>query len=66
MIGVQHKDTSQILRYASDAIDIAEQTHSVGYLGRKLTGLQERIQPLLADARMAELNDRISRLPAAP
>jgi hypothetical protein len=61
MIGVQHKDTSQILRYASDAIDIAEQTHSVGYLGRKLTGLQERIQPLLADARMAELNDRISR-----
>ena len=64
-IGVQHKDTSQILRHASDAIGIAEQTRSVGYLGRKLATLQARIQPLLADTRLAELNDRISRIPAA-
>jgi transcriptional regulator with XRE-family HTH domain len=65
MTGVQHKDTSQILRCASDAIGIAGQTRSVGYLGRKLATLQERIQPLLADRGMAELNNRISRLPAA-
>lgn len=65
MTGIQHKDTSQILHHASDAIGIAEQTRSAGYLGRKLTTLQERIQPLLADRRMAELNNRISRLPAA-
>ncbi|MBO0802124.1 MAG: helix-turn-helix transcriptional regulator [Nocardiopsaceae bacterium] len=65
MIGVQHKDTSQILHYADDAIGIAEQTRSAGYLGRKLTGLQEQIQPLLADSRLGELNDRISRLTAA-
>jgi hypothetical protein len=39
----------------------AEQTHSVGYLGRKLATLQERIQPL-PDRRMTELNDRIDRL----
>jgi transcriptional regulator with XRE-family HTH domain len=65
MIGIQHKDTSQILRCASDAIGIAEQTRSVGYLGRKLAGLQTRIQPLLADPRMSELNNRINRLPAA-
>jgi transcriptional regulator with XRE-family HTH domain len=65
MAGVQHKDTGQILRHAGGAIDIAEQTQSVGYLGRKLTTLQARLRPLLADARMAELNDRISRLPAA-
>lgn len=65
MTGVQHKDTSQILCCASDAIGVAGQTRSVGYLGRKLATLQERIQPLLADRRMAELNNRISRLPAA-
>jgi hypothetical protein len=62
MTGVQHKDTSQILDHAADAIAIAEQTHSVGYLGRKLATLQERIQPLLADRRMTELNDHIDRL----
>ena len=65
MIGVQHKDTGQILQYASDAISIAEQTHSTGYLGRKRTRLQEQIQPLLADQRLNELNSRISHLPAA-
>jgi transcriptional regulator with XRE-family HTH domain len=62
MAGVQHKDTSQILDHAADAIGIAEQTRSAGYLGRKLATLQERIQPLLADPRMTELNDRIGRL----
>lgn len=64
MIGVQRKDTSQILHHADDAIDIAGQTHSAGYLGRKLTALQVLIQPLLATPGMAELNDRLSRLPA--
>lgn len=65
MIGVQCKDTSQILQHASDAVDIAGRTRSSGYLGRKLRTLQARIQPLLADARMAELNDRITQLSAA-
>lgn len=65
MTGVQRRDTSQILHYADDAIGIAEQTRSAGYLGRKLTGLQERIQPLLADPGMSELNTRISSLPVA-
>jgi hypothetical protein len=65
MVGVQHKDTSQILHYASDAIGIAEQTHSTGYPGRKLTRLQEQIQPLLADPRMSELSNRINCLPVA-
>ena len=62
MTGVQNRDTTQILDHATDAIGIAEQTHSVGYLGRKLATLQERIHPLLADRRMTELNDRIDRL----
>jgi transcriptional regulator with XRE-family HTH domain len=65
MLGVRHKDTSQILHYASGAIDIASQTRSAGYLGRKLSALQPQIRPMLADARMAELNDRINRLHAA-
>jgi transcriptional regulator with XRE-family HTH domain/tetratricopeptide (TPR) repeat protein len=64
LIGVQNEDTSQILHHANEAIDIAEQTHSTGYLGRKLAALQTRIQPLRADPRLGELNDRINRLPA--
>jgi hypothetical protein len=62
MTGVQSRDSGQILEHAADAIAIAEQTRSVGYLGRKLAGVWAGIQPLLADHRMTELNERINRL----
>jgi transcriptional regulator with XRE-family HTH domain len=36
-LGIRHRDTGQILHYAGQAVSIAEQTGSTGYLGRKLT-----------------------------
>lgn len=64
MLGVRHHDTSQILHYATAAIDLAEQTGSSGYVGRKLATLHTQIQPSRGDRRIALLADRIARLPA--
>lgn len=63
MLSIQHKDTDQVLHYTGNAIDIAEQTRSAGYLGRKLKALQPHIQPLVADPRISDLNDRITQMP---
>jgi transcriptional regulator with XRE-family HTH domain len=63
VLGAQRRDIDQVLHYAADAVDLAEQTGSTGYVGRKLCHLQAEVRPLLADARVAELNERITRLP---
>jgi hypothetical protein len=63
MLGVRHHDTGQILHYATAAIDLAEQTGSSGYVGRKLATLHTQIQPSRGDRRIALLADRIARLP---
>jgi transcriptional regulator with XRE-family HTH domain len=63
MLGVRHHDTSQVLHYATVAIDLAEQTGSSGYVGRKLATLHTQIQPSRGDRRIALLADRIARLP---
>jgi transcriptional regulator with XRE-family HTH domain len=63
MLGVRHHETSQILHYATAAIDLAEQTGSSGYVGRKLATLHTQIQPSRGDRRIALLADRIARLP---
>jgi len=63
VLGAQRRDMDQVLHYAADAVDLAEQTGSTGYVGRKLCHLQAEVRPLLADARVAELSERITRLP---
>jgi tetratricopeptide (TPR) repeat protein len=63
VLGVRQRDTDHILMYASSAVDLAEQAESPGYVGRKLRGLQAQFGPLLADRRIAQLNDRITQLP---
>ena len=63
VLGAQRRDIDQVLHYAAGAVDLAEQTGSTGYVGRKLCHLQAEVRPLLADARVAELNERITRLP---
>ncbi|WUH97758.1 helix-turn-helix domain-containing protein [Spirillospora sp. NBC_00431] len=65
MLGLQRRDLDQLLSYASDAVTVAEQTHSSGYVGRKLQGLQSQLAPLLTDRRVAQLNDRIAQLSTA-
>ncbi|WBB96795.1 MULTISPECIES: helix-turn-helix transcriptional regulator [unclassified Solwaraspora] len=63
LLSAQRTDIDRMLRYGSEAVGIAEQTHSVGYLGRKVQGFQRQLTPaLLADAQVAQLNDRITGL----
>jgi len=61
--GVQRRDLDQLLRYGHDAIDLAEQTQSSGYVGRKLQILKIKLEPFLKDNRAAQLTDRIANLP---
>ena len=63
LAGVQRRDLDQLLRYGHDAIDLAEQTHSSGYVGRKLQILKIKLEPFLTDNRAAQLTDRIANLP---
>ncbi|SEF55661.1 Helix-turn-helix [Nonomuraea solani] len=63
-LGIQRRSLDQFLHYAGDAVDLAEQTQSAGYVGRKLHSVQKQLQPLLSDSRVVQLNDRIARLSA--
>ncbi|MFB4285571.1 helix-turn-helix transcriptional regulator [Nonomuraea sp. MTCD27] len=67
-LGLQRRDLDQFLHYAGDAVELAEQTQSAGYVGRKLHGIQQQLQPLLSDSRVVQLNERIAHLsaPALP
>ena len=66
LVGVQRRDLDQLLRYGHDAIDLAEQTQSSGYVGRKLQILKIKLEPFLNDNRAAQLTDRIANLPTPP
>lgn len=63
MLGVQRRDLDQVLEYGASAVDLAEQTRSAGYVGRKLQGLRTQLAPLMTDDRVSLLSDRIARLP---
>jgi len=62
LVGVQQQDRDQLLLYGGEAADVAEQTESSGYVGRKLRILQAQIEPQLADTKVAQLHDRITQL----
>jgi transcriptional regulator with XRE-family HTH domain len=62
ILGVQRHDLDRLLRYGEDAIDLAGQTQSSGYVGRKLQALNAQLQPFQADHRIAQLSDRIASL----
>ena len=63
LVGIQRRDLDQLLRYGHDAIDLAEQTQSSGYVGRKLQILKTQLDPFAADNRATQLTDRIANLP---
>ncbi|MEV0613104.1 helix-turn-helix transcriptional regulator [Nonomuraea sp. NPDC050404] len=63
-LSLQRRDLDQFLHYAGCAVDVAEQTQSAGYVGRKLHGIQQQLQPFLSDALVIQLNDRITPLSA--
>ncbi len=62
ILGVQRRDLDQLVEYGDDAVDLAEQTRSAGYLGRKLQTLQVQLTPFIADSRVVQLDRRIAQL----
>ncbi|MFF5260175.1 multiprotein-bridging factor 1 family protein [Actinomadura viridis] len=62
MLGVQARDLDQVLDYGGQATDLAEQTRSSGYIGRKLQGLRQELARLPSDPRAVQLRDRIAQL----
>lgn len=61
-LGVQTRDLDRVLDYGGQAIKLAEQTRSSGYIGRKLQGLRTQLAPLSSNNRAAQLSDRIAQL----
>ncbi|MER7127682.1 hypothetical protein [Streptosporangium saharense] len=62
MLGVRRNDMDQVLQHADQAIVLAGQTQSAGYVGRKLRSLQLHLTPFLKDARVNDLNLRTTQL----
>jgi tetratricopeptide (TPR) repeat protein len=61
-LGAQMRDLDQVLERGGQAVELAEQTRSSGYVGRKLQGLRTQLAPLASDPRAAQLCDRIAQL----
>lgn len=62
MLGIQRRDVEQVVYYGRQAVELAEQTGSRGYIGRKLQGLQAQLAPMLSDPRLSGLSDQIASL----
>jgi transcriptional regulator with XRE-family HTH domain len=62
MLGIQRRDVEQVVHYGGQAVELARQTDSRGYIGRKLQGLQDQLAPLLGDPRLSALNEQIVSL----
>lgn len=60
VVGVRRRDPDQVLMHGHAAVDLAEQSHSLGYVGRKLHTLRTQLQPMCTNPRIAALDDRIT------
>jgi hypothetical protein len=65
-IGAQRRDTHQLVTYGNAALDVARQTGSAGYVGRKLAVLRPQLAPFRADSHVRHLEQEIARLKAVP
>ncbi|MFJ7212734.1 transcriptional regulator [Amycolatopsis sp. NPDC098790] len=65
-IGAQRRDTHQLVTYGNAALDVARQTGSAGYVGRKLAALRPQLAPFRADTHVRHLEQEISRLKTVP
>ncbi len=63
-VGVQHRDSDQLVLYADAALDTARQTGS-GVVIRKLQTLQAQLVPFLGDSHVRYLDEQISAFSAA-
>jgi hypothetical protein len=58
--GLQCHDMDRLEHYAGQAIGIAAQTRSAGYVGRKLQNLNGQLKLNLASPRTARLSEQIT------
>lgn len=63
--GLHRHDIDQVLLYGQQAIAIAMQTRSSGYVGRKLLTLDQYLQPFRTSQQIAQLSEQIHTLTAA-
>lgn len=56
--GVQRGDPDRVVDYATQAIELANETGS-GWVAQKLRGLQAQLQPMMGDSRIRALNAAI-------
>lgn len=59
LIGAQRRDLDMLVTHADAALDLARQTGS-GVIARRLQGLQTRLVPMLSDANVHRLHQRIA------
>ncbi|GAA1649062.1 hypothetical protein [Actinoplanes couchii] len=59
-VGIHRQDPDEVLLHSHAALDLAEQSRSPGYVGRKLHTLRSQLEPMLADRRIGSLHERIS------
>ncbi|WP_406638042.1 helix-turn-helix domain-containing protein [Amycolatopsis sp. WGS_07] len=62
MVGVQRRDTDQLVMYGNAALDASRQTGSAGYVGRMLHNLRPQLKPFLADSHVRHLDQQIVQL----
>ena len=58
----QRRDTHQLVTYGNAALDVARQTGSAGYVGRKLAVLRPQLAPFRADSHVRHLEQELARL----
>jgi tetratricopeptide (TPR) repeat protein len=63
--GLHRHDIDQVLQYGQQAVAIATQTQSSGYVGRKLITLDQHLQPFRTSQQIAQLSEQIHTLTAA-
>jgi hypothetical protein len=63
--GLHRHDIDQVLQYGQQAIAIATQTQSSGYVGRKLITLDQHLQPFRTSQQIAQLSEQIHTLTTA-
>lgn len=61
MVGVQRRDPTQVVMYASATLDVARQTNSA-VVGRRLRHLQRGLAPLSSDGHVRHLDEQITAL----
>ncbi|XVU29048.1 transcriptional regulator [Actinoplanes sp. CA-054009] len=65
VVGLRRHDADEVLQHAHAAVDIAEESRSPGYLGRRLRSLQAQLDPFMSDPRIVSLDDRITAVLAS-